>query len=75
MAQKGRPITKPTKLKSGFYVELSNKGAGRVKLRKDNMREVERVMKQYEGVKEVVFLGEKKDGVWLSGKNKGKKED
>lgn len=75
MAQKGRPSTKPTKLKSGFYVELSNKGAGRVKLRKNNMAEVERTIRQFEGVKDVVFLGEKKDGVWLSGKNKGKKED
>ena len=39
------------------------------------MEEVEEVIRQYEGVKDVTFLGEKKDGEWISGKNKGKKED
>jgi len=74
MAQKGRPITRPTKLKSGFYLELSSKGAGRVKLRKNSMEEVEQVIRQYEGVKDVTILGEKKDGEWISGKNKGLKD-
>lgn len=76
MAQKGRPVTKPPKFKDGFYVEITSIGGGsRVKLRKDNMFQVEQVTKQFEGVKNVVFLGERVKGKWISGKNKGKKDD
>ena len=72
MANKGRPITRPTRLKDGFYLEVGSAGS-KVKLRKDNMDQIEMAIRQFEKIKETTFLGELKGGVWLSGKNKGKK--
>tara|TARA_B110000046_G_scaffold136959_1_gene143200 strand:- start:222 stop:458 length:237 start_codon:yes stop_codon:yes gene_type:complete len=72
--RKGRPPTKPSELKDGFYLELRNKGSNSaVKIRRENMEEVEKTIKQYEKVKIVNYLGEVKSGRWLDGKNKGKK--
>jgi len=74
MGKKGRPATKPAKLREGFYVELKNKGSNSpVKMRRNNMAEVEMLIKQYEKIKETTFLGELKDGRWHGGKNAGKK--
>lgn len=55
----GRPATKPTKLKDGFYLEIRNKGSkSGIKI----MRETEKAMliavKEYDKVKDVVILGE-----------------
>jgi len=55
----GRPATKPTKLKDGFYLEIRNKGSkSGIKI----MRETEKAMniatREYEKVKDVVILGE-----------------
>ena len=72
MSNRGRPITRPMKLKDGFYLEVGS-GMSKVKLRRKNMVEIELAMKRYEAIKETTFLGELKDGVWVSGKNKGKK--
>jgi hypothetical protein len=72
--RKGRPPTKPSELKDGFYLELRNKGSNSaVKIRRENKEEVEKTIKQYEKVKIVNYLGEVKSGRWLDGKNKGKK--
>lgn len=74
MGKKGRPVTKPTKLKEGFYLELTTKGStNRVKIRRENMAEIDMVIKQYEKVKIATYLGQLKGGKWLDGKNKGKK--
>lgn len=74
MATKGRPATKPARLKEGYYLELCNKGSNSgVKLRKETMEEIELAIKQYERVKTVTYLGHLKGGKWLDGKNKGKK--
>ena len=59
----GRPATKPTKLKDGFYLEIRNKGSkSGIKI----MRETEKAMliaiKEYDKVKDVVVLGEFKNG-------------
>ena len=63
----GRPATKPTKLKDGFYLEIRNKGSkSGIKI----MRETEKAMllaiKEYDKVKDVVVLGEFKNGKPLS---------
>jgi hypothetical protein len=74
MQKKGRPVTKPPELKSGFYIELRTKGASSpVKVRRDTKPELEMAIKQYEKSKMVTYLGEVKAGRWLDGKNKGKK--
>jgi len=74
MQKKGRPVTKPPELKSGYYIELRTKGASSpVKVRRDTKRELEMAIKQYEKSKMVTYLGEVKGGRWLDGKNKGKK--
>ena len=69
----GRPATKPTKLKDGFYLEIRNKGSkSGIKI----MRETEKAMliavKEYEKVKDVVILGEFKNGKPLSKAKKKK---
>lgn len=70
----GRPATKPTKLKDGFYLEIRNKGSkSGIKI----MRETEKAMKiairEYEKVKDVVVLGEFINGKPLSKVKKRKK--
>lgn len=72
--QKGRPATKPAELKEGFYLELRTKGSNSlVKIRRENMAEVELAIEQYGKSKMVTYLGQVKGGKWLDGKNKGKK--
>lgn len=74
--KKGRPPTKKVDLKEGFYIELRSKESGSpVKLRKDNMFQVEQAFRMYEASKIVTYLGEVKAGKWVDGKNKGKKTD
>ncbi|HLU84354.1 MAG TPA: hypothetical protein VKZ45_02680 [Vicingaceae bacterium] len=60
----GRPATKPTKLKDGFYLEIRNKGAksGGIKIRRDSKEAMLSAIKEYERVKDVVVLGESKNG-------------
>lgn len=69
----GRPATKPTKLKDGFYLEIRNKGSkSGIKI----MRETEKAMliavKEYDKVKDVVILGEFKNGKPVSKPKKKK---
>ena len=72
--QKGRPSTKPVVLKEGYYIELRTKGSSSpIKIRRDNMAQIEMATKQYEKSKIVTYLGQVKAGKWLDGKNKGKK--
>ena len=72
--RKGRPPTKPAELKDGFYLELRNKGSNSaVKIRRDNMEEIEKTIKQYERVKIVTYLGKVVKGRYVDGKMKGKK--
>jgi hypothetical protein len=74
--QKGRPATKPVKLKEGFYIELRTKGSNAsVKIRRDTKVEIDFAIKQYEKIKIVNYLGQIKDGKWIDGKNIGKKTD
>jgi hypothetical protein len=74
MQKKGRPATKPTELRDGFYLELRTKGSRTaVKIRRDSKTEVEYAIEQYGKSKTVTYLGEVKGGIWVDGKNKGKK--
>jgi hypothetical protein len=63
----GRPATKPTKLKDGFYIEIKNKGSrSGVKLYNATKAQMERAIKMYERSKEVNILGECIDGKFVN---------
>ena len=62
----GRPATKPTKLKDGYYIEIRNKGSkSGVKLYNGTKMQMERAIKMYERSKEVLILGESVNGKFV----------
>ncbi|MFD0861983.1 hypothetical protein ACFQ1M_07175 [Sungkyunkwania multivorans] len=71
----GRPATKPlTSFKDGFYIEIRNKGSRTgIVLRRDTEKQMLQSAKAYEATKEVVILGESKNGKWVDD-NKPKKK-
>ena len=71
----GRPATKPKELKDGFYVEIRNKGARTgIKIRRDNKQQMMFAVKEYEKNKEVIVLGEFKNGKSIDSVKKKKKK-
>ncbi|WMI67306.1 hypothetical protein [Mangrovimonas sp. YM274] len=63
----GRPATKPAKLKDGFYLEIRNKGAkDGIKLYRDTKAKMLRTIKEYERAKDIIILGESKNGKWVN---------
>ena len=59
----GRPPTRPKKLRDGFYIEIRNKDAkSGIKIRRDTRQEMLSAVKEYEKTKDVIVLGEYKDG-------------
>ena len=59
----GRPAVLPKKKKDGFYLELRNKGAkSGVIIIRDTKDAMMRAAKQYEITKDVIVLGEHKNG-------------
>ena len=71
----GRPPTKPKKLKDGFYIEVRNKRASSgVKVRRDTEAQMELAIKEYERTKEIIVIGEIKNGKPLNEKKKKKKK-
>ena len=55
----GRPATKPTKLKDGFYLEIRNKGSkSGIKIMRETEKAMNIAIREYEKVKDVVLLGE-----------------
>jgi hypothetical protein len=63
----GRPATKPLDLRDGFYIEVRNRGSKTgIKIRRDNKKQMEFAIKEYERLKDVIVLGEYKDGKLLN---------
>jgi len=63
----GRPATKPLDLKDGFYIEIRNRGSRTgIKIRRDNLKQMEFAIKEYEKSKDVIVLGEYKNGKCLN---------
>ena len=59
----GRPATKPLDLRDGFYVEIRNRGSRTgIKIRRDNQKQMEFAIKEYEKNKDVIVFGEYKNG-------------
>ncbi|WP_196891564.1 hypothetical protein [Aureivirga marina] len=66
----GRPATKPGKLRDGFYIEVRNRGEKTgIKLRRETRKAMDAAIEQYSRIKEIVILGESKNGKWVDQKN------
>jgi len=62
----GRPPTRPTDLKDGYYLEVRNKGTNSgIKLRRDTRKEMMQAVEEYKKVKDVTILGESKNSKWI----------
>jgi len=74
MEKRGRPSTKPPKLRDGFYIEIRSQGnSSPIKIIRKNMQEVDQAMAMYSKNKVVKYLGQVKSGQWLDGDKKGQK--
>jgi len=70
----GRPPTKPGKLKDGFYLEVRNRGSKTgIKLRRDTEAQMDQAAVDYGKTKDVIILGESKNGKWVNDAKKKKK--
>ena len=59
----GRPATKKKALRNGFYIEIRSKNSKSVvKIKRDNKEQMLLAAKYYERSKEVILLGEIKNG-------------
>lgn len=69
MINRQRPRFRRVQLKDGFYIEVCNKGSGnRVKIRSENREDMEYNASLYARFKEVIILGEYKNGIPFSEK-------
>lgn len=71
----GRPPILPKKKKDGWYIEVRNKGArtGMILIR-DSQQAMLQAAKQYETTKDVIILGEHRNGKRVEEKTTRKKE-
>ena len=59
----GRPASKPKDLRDGFYIEVRNKNKSTgVKIRRDTKEQLIAAIEEYKETKDVVVLGESKNG-------------
>ena len=59
----GRPSTKPSDLKDGYYIEVRNKNQrSGVKIRRDTIKQLRFAINEYRGSKEVMILGKSENG-------------
>lgn len=59
----GRPATKPTVLRDGYYIEIKNKSQqSGIKIRRDTVSQLLLAIDGYKGIKEVVILGKQENG-------------
>ena len=63
----GRPATKPTELKDGYYIEVRNRNqkTGGIKIRRDTEEQMLHALEEYKKSKDVTVLGELKNGKML----------
>ncbi len=63
----GRPPTRPIKFRDGWYIEIRNKGKTTgIKIHRDTKEHMLRTIKEYELTKEVIILGESKNGKFVN---------
>lgn len=64
----GRPSTRPKSLRDGFYIEIRSKNSSTgIKLRRDTEAQMLSAVKEHERFKDVIVLGEYKDGKAVNG--------
>lgn len=67
----GRPPILPKKKKDGFYLDIRNKGAkSGIIIIRDTEKEMMQAVRQYENTKDVIILGEHKNGKRVEEKKK-----
>jgi hypothetical protein len=58
-----RPPTRSVNLKDGYYIELRRSGENKgMKVHRDSLDEIERAVKKYESVYNVVYIGKVEKG-------------
>jgi hypothetical protein len=63
----GRPPTRAKEYRDGFYIEVRNKGSlTGIKIIRKSKDEMMLAIKEYEKTKEVIILGESKNGKWAN---------
>lgn len=59
----GRPATKPTELREGYYIEVRNKNQkSGIKLYRETKKQLLMAIEEYEKTKDVVVLGKLENG-------------
>jgi len=59
----GRPATRPTKLRDGYYIEVCNKNQNTgIKIHRTTKEQLFHAIKDYEKNKKVIVLGKLKNG-------------
>jgi len=59
----GRPSTKPTELRDGYYIEVKNRNQkSGVKIRRDTISQLRLAINEYKESKEIVVLGKSEKG-------------
>jgi hypothetical protein len=62
----GRPATKPSRLRNGFYIEVKSPGGGSaILLRRDTKEQMLLAAEDYARTKEVIIRGEMRDDKWV----------
>jgi hypothetical protein len=64
MKSKGRPRETAVTLRDGFYIEIFDKGTKKgMKIRSEDQKAMEDIASRYAASKDVIVLGQFKDGV------------
>lgn len=72
----GRPPILPKKKKDGFWLEIKNKGANSgIIIIRDSYEAMMQAARQYQITKDVVILGEHKNGKKVDQPSTGKKKE
>ena len=67
MSKIGRPATKEKKLKDGWYIRVCNKGMNSgIKIWSADEENMNRAIKRYERSKDIIILGESKNGKFVN---------
>jgi hypothetical protein len=62
----GRPPTRPKKLRDGFYIDVRRKGdKSGIKIYRESRDKMIQAYEEFNKYKEVVILGEMKNGKWI----------
>ncbi|MES2799140.1 MAG: hypothetical protein V4638_03925 [Bacteroidota bacterium] len=61
----GRPATKPSRLRDGFYLEIKTPGSSAILLRRDTREQMMLAVEDYSRTKDVTIKGEMKNDKWI----------